>query len=663
MTRAMRDRLRSQEPDAGAYAILYAVLVVVLIGMGAIVVDFGAAREDRRLNRSASDAAALGGAAFLLPSGTINPNKACVTAWQYLNTTLGLSLSSGSITSNCTSFPSTYTTCPVDEIDQDVTIGTRTIRIAWPVPSSGGSGFLNADISPGKITQPFDSTAAAVDGSPEGCDRLGVSIDQHQAFGLGSALGVSSADTQVHSVALAQVKSGPGEVVAALNVLNAHDCFTLRATGGGRVYVDTTINADGTHAPGTIAVESDALTTGPSSGNCGGSDHVISAQGSGTLICANGNVGTVAVCDGRGAIYSHAIDVGSSRAYNPADVTAGTLSPKPIAEGGTHGYVPVTKRYGCNLTRLPACVPPKSPLPNYIAQLEAAYNTSPPTPYTGTQAPYASFYPFTGTFLNATTFGGCGTVSGTVTLPARGIGTSTGNWYCPAGINVTGKLIIPDGNLVLQNGDLSIANGGCFIINTAATTCTTGNIVGSGPTVTTNPAPTGSSTVYLKHGNFQASNGSSLLMPQTFVYAYGANAGTISFGATTVALWTAPGAGARDGLGYTTLEEACFDFVKSAVNEDCMNSSFARLAYWSDYPGTNTGANKDTFTGGASDTFVVGVFFTPTSYFNLAGSTSLPLISQFWADILDVNGGASLPLTPTDTAAVPIDIGTVGLIR
>jgi len=653
--------------DSGAYAVLYAGLVVVMIAMAAIVVDLSSVRQDRRLNRSAADAAALGGAGFLLPTGTINPNLACVTAWQYLNATLQLNLSSGSITSNCSSFPTVYGSCPSDEIDQDVVVGTRTIRIAWPVPSTGGSGFLNADIAPGNIGQPFDGSSKAGDGSTAGCDRLGVAISQHQGFGLAGAFGPSGTDTQVHSVALAVVSSGPGKVIAALNVLNPKDCGTLRATGGGKVYVDPTINRDGTRSPGTIAVESSGNSNADTPrGDCSGSNTVITTNGAGARICANGINSTVTSCDGTGVIYSHALDLGRTAvAYNNADVTGGLLSPKPRAEGGTHGYAPVTALYGCNTGRLPACTPPASPLPNYISDLETAYNANPPVPYTSTQAPYLATYPFTGTFQNAAPFGACGTVSGTVALPALNVGISTGNWYCPAGsnINITGKLIIPNGNFVVQGGNLSVANGGCLIINTAATVCDTSSITGSGRTVTTNPAPTSESILYLKNGSFSAANGSSFLMPQTFLYEYGANAGAISFDATTTALWTAPGAGAEDGSGHTTLEAACYDTLKAEVNENCMNSRFGRLAFWSDFAAPSTGPSKDTFQGGSSNTFVVGVFFTPTSYFNLAGSSSLPLISQFWADILDVNGGAALPLTPTDTAAVPTPIGSVSLIR
>lgn len=665
--------LRLRRDDTGAYAVLYAALVVVMIAMAAIVVDLSAVRQDRRLNRSAADAAALGGAAFLVPTGTINPNMACVTAWKYLNATLQLNLSSGAIDNNCTSFPSVYTSCPANETDQDVIIGTRTIRIAWPVPSTGGSGFLNADIAPGNLGQAFDASSNAGDGSVEGCDRLGVAISEHQGFGLAGAFGPSATDTQVHSVALAALKTGPGKVIAALNVLNPRDCSTLRSTGTGKVYVDATINQDGTFSPGTIAVESTPILTGPNKGNCNNNDHVILANGTNALICANGLGTTVLTCDGKGAIYSHAKDTATTTpyAYDTADTTAGRLNPTPIAEGGAHGYTPVTDLYGCNLTRLPACAPAAGTT-NYVAQLEATLGAATPTVYTSSQPPYTNV--FTGSFLDATALGACGTIAGTVRLPGRGIttaaGVSTGNWYCPtSGPTINGTLLIDEGNFVVH-GDLTIANGGCLIVNTTATSCGSASVSGSGPTVTTNPAPTHDSIVYVKGGSLNAKSGSSFLLPQTMVYEYGASAGSISINGPAFALWTAPGAGARDpSTKRTVLEEACYDYVKAELNDDCMNSRFAKIAFWSDFAAPNTGSSKDTLQGsactpaGSQCLYVVGVVFTPTSYFNLAGSASLPIVSQFWADILDVNGGAALPLQPTDTVSVPLNIGTVGLIR
>ena len=61
---------------------------------------------------------------------------------------------------------------------------------------------------------------------------------------------------------------------------------------------------------------------------------------------------------------------------------------------------------------------------------------------------------------------------------------------------------------------------------------------------------------------------------------------------------------------------------------------------------------------------VVGVFFTPRGYFNFTGGGAYAAASaQFWADQLNVNGGASLGLRPDSKFAVEAPLGSVALIR
>ena len=72
--------------ESGVYAILYALLVVVVLGVAAIVVDLALMREGRASTRSAADSAAVAAASALNPidPSKADPNKACLTAWKYL---------------------------------------------------------------------------------------------------------------------------------------------------------------------------------------------------------------------------------------------------------------------------------------------------------------------------------------------------------------------------------------------------------------------------------------------------------------------------------------------------------------------------------------------------------------------------------------------------
>jgi hypothetical protein len=660
MMRLLRTRLHSGTRSAqeGVYAILYAVLVVILLGMAAIVVDFASVRSDRRTLRSATDSAVIGAAALLNPrlGAAATPFNACEKAWDYIE----LSLKVTRQINTCAKFknPATPAGTPITitaycaaatpvEIDDDTTIGNRTFRVAWPIPRTGGSGFLGADIAPGNVTQTF---APGIDGvatgTDKGCDRIGTAVFEDAKFGLGGGIGAKGTTTQVHSVARVDVNGGPSDEVAALNVLNPTDCNTLVKTGGGKIIVGPTLLRGAVFGPGIIAVESAASRRGgPDNCNSTG-DAVIVASGSGSSICANGS--SLTTCDGGGLIESHALDGPDfAKAY---DAGSGLISPLPlVAEGGTNGYEPVTKFYGCNVTRLP-CTPPAT---NYIAQLESAYGSGTPTLYTASQAPYAD--PYGSSFVNPYPGATAGTFSARTDICDVGnavvLVIPAGNWFanCPGDMNISGTLVIKGGNLVATHG-ISVGNSGCFVMNTDVSGCipTTTNALGqtvfvssgSGAEITTIPAPVHDAKIFLRAGSI--SYNGNLAMPQTFVYAMGANGAPLLGNATVSPLWTAPGAGAVDGSDHTTLERDCL--VGSVVDPDCMNSRFARTAYWSDFAALRTAPN--TFNGQGNLAYV-GVFFTPLAYDNFGGGTvGAAAAAQFWADKLNVNGSGTLALSP-----------------
>lgn len=654
--------MRSLRRDDGVYAILYAVLVVVLLGMGAIVVDLAMVRQDRRLDRSAADSAALAGVSHLNTLGPgASPYQGCLSAWAYIADSLGVAVPTGACgafasyttTAAVNAYCPTPTSSPAEIVDDRNIPGDRTVRIAWPIPYHPGAGgvvsqFLTPEIAPGSVSQTFDTT---VDGTEAGCDRMGVAIFEDETFGLGSGVGINGTTTQVHSVARFSIVDGPVEGVSALNVLNPTDCSSLITTGNGQVLVGAVVDGTTVVGPGSIAVEAAGTNS-----TCNGGKKVIDpTTGAGSLVCASSVrlVGATS-CDGLGVIQSHALDPGGNpaNAYSSAAVNSGVLKPTPTPEGFTHSWNPVTKLYGCNTTYLAPCDLPPAPQPNYVALLEAAYKTSgTPTLYTGSQAPYTS--PYTLPFGDASVL--CGNTSTIKYLPP-------GNWYADCDITVRngGMVIIQGGNLVL-GGDINVNSGGCFVMNVPVETCsglTTNGATDS--TVTSSIPPLSDSVVYLRNGSIDTAG--TLVMPQTFVYSRSNANNPVSVQSTELTLWTAPGAGAKNGNGRTMLEEACFDPTAAQVVKACMNSRFARMAYWSDYPIGKTPAPNN-FAGQGSLN-VVGVFFTPRGYFNFTGGGAYAAAAaQFWADKLNVNGGAVLGLIPDAKFAIESPQGRTGLIR
>jgi hypothetical protein len=676
--------------DKGAYAILYAALVVVMIGMSAVVVDIASLRQDRRDNRDAADAASLGAAEFINPLKTIQPRNACLRAWAYLESTLSDITTPGTACNSFTTLPggvtaAAYCTGAPALIRDERVVGDRTIVVAWPVPKDDpatsadeSENFLDPDVAPSEtVTQEFSSDR---DGSPEGCDRIGVAILQDRAFGLAGGIGAEGQRTSVHSVARFNAKDGPADQVAALNVLQPRDCRALVTTGSGKVVVGPTFKNGDYAGPGIIAVESDGNGACAGSATGSGGERVIdpNTTSAGSLICASNvklnpllaNAG----CDGNGVIQSHAMDPGGQRPYRGYPLN---LKPRPEPEGGVHGWFPVTRKYGCH--SLNPCMPPGESEPPYIDALYSAYGGTgdPGGPLLGSVYRGDLLYnnPFNADFQRVPAEV-CSNITTTIALDA-------GNWYADCSIDIRngGTLVVRGGTLVVEGG-LSIASGstgGCFVMNIDRANCAAATDVLYSTTGST-PSPD-ASTAYTALD--QASTGivflrgrscgsactfnhqGNLFMAKTFVYA-GDGAKEMSVNSTKTTFWTAPGAGRIVSNNHTALEVDCIVDTSlppadQVVSTECLNSRFSRLNYWSEYAAPKTKPN--TFNGQGSLN-VVGVFFTPNAYFNFAGGSSYSAASaQFWADKLNVDGGAFLGLTPDARTAIESPAGAISLIR
>lgn len=671
--------------DVGAYAILYALLVVVFIGFAAIVVDIGAVRQDRRLNRASADSAVIAAASQLSQVTGVNPRAACDKAWDYLLNNLPGLTKPASACSTYNQFqlgnvpyvdPAIYCGSGA-EVRDTVAVGNRRITVAWPLPPA--STFFQPDVAPGTAVQPFNTT---FDGDNP-CSRIGVAIAQDRTFGLGSGLGTGGVTTEVHSVARNVFNPGSGEAIAALNILNRTDCQSLEVSGQAQIVVNRTSSTAG----GIISVES-AGTTG-----CSGSKKVVSLSlTNSSKICASGPMQTPnpattdpnSQCDGKGNILAYALDNSATadKSYPgvPAD-PAPNLRPKPSAAGGRFGWEPVTDVWGCKtLTPCPASKP------QYIPQVFAAYSgdgtpgngVAPTMPYMGdaayaqpletppgTPPPGGAFQTLPGAAVPTFTCNG----STNVYVPA-------GNWFidCPdpnggsAGFDlVSGSIVVfGGGNIVFRGGVSVSSNTACLAINVPLTPAAAAALVcppvvsATTDKATTSPRPQRDAQVFIRgvRGLTTGSSGTSIRLPQTFVYQMGAGPLDLGGGSTSI-LWTAPGAGALDSVGGPRrLDALCTPTGATAALPACLDSRFSRVAYW------NESTTPSTFTGQAALS-LTGVFFFPQAQVSFGGTTAYTgsAVAQFWADKLDLSGQSNLVLTPDPNFSVPRPFTTVALIR
>lgn len=236
--------------DRGAYAVMYAILSLALVGVVSIVIDLAALRLDRRIDRAAADAAAIAGAGQLGEAGG-SPRSACGRAMDYVAANLGEQRT----IDGCVGFPQ------VSECDPDTglpivmpaartvdeTIGGRTIRVTWPVLDS--DVLINQPDVEGATTIGITLPALATDGMP--CQRLGVEIVHQRDFAFAGVFGISDATTRSRSVGLA-IKHSTGDIPVPLVALDPASCAAIELLDGD---VDVGENlALGT--PGEIAVDS-----------------------------------------------------------------------------------------------------------------------------------------------------------------------------------------------------------------------------------------------------------------------------------------------------------------------------------------------------------------------------------------------------------------------
>ena len=584
--------------DEGAYAILFALLVVTLVGMLAFVLDLALLRESRASTRSVADSAVVAaGAALKDASGAWTPRAACIEGWAYLSGSIG---SDGSPT--CSQLPATWTTtCPTTA--QTGTWSSADWRVVWTWPVPQTSTLLTKPDTEISQSQVYN---AQVDGA-SACDRIAVEIFKLNRLGFGAVFGVGDATTRAASVARNIQTGTNSSAVAALNILDTTNCKALTTDGQGKITVGTATQR------GIIAVESDASqNNGPLS--CGSNYAIDPGQGSKPgeepWIRTVGPAGQ----GGKGLIFSFALSgTNALRAY------PGAIGPPsdPI-----------------KLDTQPTSLPAKSGTAPVTAVFQTAINTLKGDLGGSGAAPsgYQTLPNNSSTDLEVRKFS-CGT--GT-TVPVR---LPAGNWYINCNtLNVKNIIIFAGGNVVAK-GDIDIQAGGCLAVNVPATNasaCPT--ITGLGTrAVTTNPAPSSDSVLYLRQGRLYRTGTGVLLLPRTLTFL----AGPIGRGGATVGQIDV-GGGAGQLLMASPLTTS---------------NPFRRLTVWSESTAIHT-------IGGQGALGLRGVFFIPLAETQLTGQAgSNQTSAQFWTLRLTIKGQGEIIMDVTEEDGIARPLYGSTLIR
>lgn len=597
--------------DRGAYAVLYAALVVLLVGMVAIVIDLGLLRMDRRTNRAAADSAALAGSSALGRAGS-NPVGACQKAMDYVEADLGVN----STADDCATVfaGSSVTLCTAgNPLTATEVIGGRQIRVTWPIPDTSPLLDPDQEYWPGGDVSQLKSTK---DGGA--CQRIAVEILHSRDTVFAAIWGIFDGTTNSRSVGLA-ADTGRGGSVSPLVVLDEHACNALVANGGASAIVEPT--ADGLN-PGEISVDSDGTGAADPQGNCNGSKTVISASGGGE-IKAHGTPSGIP-----GAIYTLA----GSNAYNPAELTTDCVTP------GVPGICPVPNRrpdrvtaapwldrYNCQDTTPTACdrkgqngstLP--GPPHDYIDQW-VAFATGPTPPNSWPAAPVPA---------------NC-RIGSDVVIPGDAYLNCNVRIDSGATLKATGRLVVT-GNVDIR---------GCLLVTTdSATACEgTGKWVAETAPIATNDI----GGVYIG-GDLSTNSASGVVFDQTLVYV----AGRVDVGATNAGVL-----GLVAPYGDQLLN--CVPALVAAVAPTA--ACFEDMVLWAPATATSTSPHR---LRGNTTLVVDGTTFFPNGQFELAGSNFQPQDrAQFIALRLLVTGGGALHMVPNADRSTLIPRSGGSLIR
>jgi hypothetical protein len=623
--------------DTGAYAILYALVVVVIVMTAAVVVDLSGLREDRRAERLATDAASTAGAVKLNAlSGSANAQSACQEAWRFLKVNLP---GASAATSACptASFPSSFTVCPTDVRTVTGDAGPWRVTITWPVPDDDP---LMTEPNVTGLGDYRQTPVADIDGM-DPCGRLGVSVSRVRDFLFAGVGGFVSAATTNSSVARADLR-GQTALEFPLVVLDQHGCNALTATGSGPSDAGIIIKNNGI-TPGRIALDSAADEPGNNSPGCDNPQTFVAQASGGSRIVAwngdSGGLGQILAYGPLNKVASSSSQYMCAPGTDPSTVTD-RLCPPPTS------FVRLTRKYWdwkyhCTTATaepLSAPCPYTATVPDYIAQHRAAYGVS--------ALPDAA----TAAAQGFTVIGGadCSSSSTYRYYPP-------GRYYVDCATFKQNHTTVFGGGVVVFRGDVDLKGQGagpyCTVFNQDIGPAPGKDSNGFYPVCTPGSVnnladPPNPMYVYLQNGSLSRQN-SDLIATETFIY----QEADPSFGGS-------PNNRIQIGAGTSGGSGVAGTLVLTAPND----GPFDNLAVWSE----NTAPSNDPNGLGAQTKIALeGIFFLPKGQVAFSGNALYlgPPRAQFVAWRLATVGGSSLQMVPDANRTLAIPVGGVRLIR
>lgn len=688
---------RSARDERGAVAVLVAASMTGLLVITALVMDFGLARIDRQIDRSAADSATLAGLHGLgAVDGVSRPYIGVCTAARYLkansprfagiNENTNWKNGLGAATANgCSDATLRNRVCrPTDRTTWARWSGSGTYR-GVTVTVTIESGYVLGGGTWAEDTLPATS---GDNGDPalQGCDNLAVTITQSRRPGMGSL--ATSADLRTSVRSVGRVTAGPGDSAPAMLLLKRTGCpvLTTGSSGGGSfIHVLGAVSSDGKTQPGTIHADSDGV--GCNGGNNGSifgglaNDGIVAyaaplasnpaaadpnKPGSITSVASYNGLTGGAVRDSLNQVYAtNALTGTSGSKIEPSGrpLVTRSLVDDRYFPGVKAAVSAASSMFAAGNTGLP--LPPAWVLGGWIPLVAAD-----PCKPTQVEITAMNLLPSDKVYVNCT-----GKFVGSNT----GTTINAGTLYFRGWLNPASTLRLPNARkvYVANHGDnssaISLGNGSSLEIGTAGSVDASGNCA----TGTSNLR----GSLLVRGGDYKQTGGLLRLCRTTAIMMGGRTDGCVPAAAGAAPMAT-PCAGVNGGLGSGQFTQNGGDVDWTAPNsldaitDAAGNPTPTAVAAWSstDGPedlalwaesGSNTSTNFSMAGGGLFR--VQGVFMAPNADpFILSGGANLDLRNaQYIATSVRLNGNTTrvtMSVDPNAAVSVP-SLNLVGLVR
>ncbi|MCO8126335.1 pilus assembly protein TadG-related protein [Acidimicrobiia bacterium EGI L10123] len=246
---------RVRRGERGAFLLIFALSLTVILIIVAMTVDLGQARSSKRDEQQLADLASLSAGREMAGYGATSggtvvsrPQDACKAAMASIRTNAtGFNPTNAQIDAACSTFPMTIAGCTATTpLPSNATVidDPYAVTVRWPIP-------------PEEIEDPRFSGDGLNDGTDQ-CQRMRIAVQRVDDTAFAGVIGVGSLTTSANAV-IRSTLDNDNKIIPAFLILERSDCDALGTSANGAdVGGIQILGIPSTDQPGTIHVDTTA---------------------------------------------------------------------------------------------------------------------------------------------------------------------------------------------------------------------------------------------------------------------------------------------------------------------------------------------------------------------------------------------------------------------